>query len=260
MRPKTSVLVALGFVASSLLFLLLYVSLEDEQGFAPESNFFEATSNETAESISRESEVPIAERKPASQLVSQETSPIEGPTTGSTPSGTQETDEPRLEQGERDSSQSEELNRINAGEIETDVPRLSQRIVDVISEVQTRQLDGQWEEALNEMNALYIAFDELNPFEQSTLLNFYTNTLFQLEMWQESISAFSLMLTIPDLRPDVNARALMTLGQLHNRVGEPEAAITYYEYWLAFTDEMANMEDQTQRVKQLLTQARATSN
>ncbi|MEZ5490819.1 MAG: hypothetical protein R3F50_10925 [Gammaproteobacteria bacterium] len=156
-------------------------------------------------------------------------------------------------------SQAEATDRDSVAEDDPAAPRLSQQVLEVVTEVQARQLDGQWEEALNEMNALYLAFDELNPFEQATLLNFYTNTLLQLEMYQESISAFDRLLTIPELRPDVNARAILALGQLHNRVDEPDAAVSYYEQWLAFTAGMPGMEQQTQRVQQLLTQARAAT-
>ncbi len=142
------------------------------------------------------------------------------------------------------------------GNTDETTPVLSQHVRNVITEVQTRQLDGQWEEALNEMNALYENFDELNPFEQVTLLNFYTNTLLALEMWEESITAFSQMLTIPDLRPDIDARAQIALGQLHSRIGDPEAAISYYEGALTVTSTREDMAAQTQRVQQLLSEAR----
>ncbi|MDO9319835.1 MAG: hypothetical protein Q7V56_16795 [Gammaproteobacteria bacterium] len=131
-------------------------------------------------------------------------------------------------------------------------PALSDRVFYVIEEAQKRQLEDQWEEALNELNALYLDFDSLNPFEQATLLNFYTNTLIRLEMWQESISAFALMLTVEDLRPDINARALLALGQLHAKVNEVPVATAYYEEWLEFTRGMDGLEAQTARVEQQL--------
>lgn len=126
---------------------------------------------------------------------------------------------------------------------------LSSKVMRVIAEVQSRQLDGQWEEALNEMNALYADFDSLRPFEQVTLLNFYTNTLIRLEMWNESISAFSRILTIPELRPDLNARALLALGQLHSRTGDKQQAQGFYHEWLAFTEGKPGFEQQTPRVQ-----------
>lgn len=135
-------------------------------------------------------------------------------------------------------------------------PALSDRVFYVIEEAQRRQLEDQWEEALNELNALYSDFDSMTPFEQATLLNFYTNTLIRLEMWQESISAFSLMLTVEDLRPDINARALLALGQLHAKVNEVPVATAYYEQWLEFTRGMAGSEAQTARVKQQLNSLR----
>lgn len=135
-------------------------------------------------------------------------------------------------------------------------PMLSQRVFYIIQEAQLRQMDEQWEEALNELNALYTDFDSLTPFEQTTLLNFYTNALIRLEMWQESISAFTLMLTIDELRPDITARALLALGQLHTRVGETSAATTYFEGWLDFTRDMEGLEQQTALVREQLNATR----
>lgn len=135
---------------------------------------------------------------------------------------------------------------------DTPAPVLSERVYYVIDEAQKRQQAGEWEESLAELNALYLDFDSMNPFEQSTLLNFYTNTLIRLQMWQESISVFTLMLTVEDLRPDVNARALLSLGQLHQRVDEIPVAAGYYEEWLEFTRDMPGLEEQTARVEQLL--------
>lgn len=142
--------------------------------------------------------------------------------------------------------------RAGADAVEPGAPRLSERVRRVLEEVQARQLDDQWDAALNEMNALYGEFDSLTPFEQSTLLNFYTNTLIQLQLWQEAISAFTLMLTVEELRPDVTGRALMALGQLSSRVGDRDVAIAYYEEWLRFTAGQEGLERQTGRVQQQL--------
>src|SRR5690606_7041453 len=121
------------------------------------------------------------------------------------------------------------------------------------------QQQGEWEAALDAMNALYRDFDSLNDFEKVTLLNFYTNTLLRLEMWQESITAFSQMLEVPDLRPDLGARALMALGQLHARIGEHDRAVVYYQSFLDATAGMNNMDEQRATVTRLLAEAnRAT--
>ena len=139
---------------------------------------------------------------------------------------------------------------------EPDTPRLSPHVFRVIDEVQQRQLDGQWEEALNEMNALYAEFDDLTPYEQMFLLNFYTNTLLQLEMWQEAISAFSMLLEVPELGPDTSARALLSLGQLHSRFGEPELAVLYLESWLDQALDTGADDDRLQNARQLLADAK----
>lgn len=145
-----------------------------------------------------------------------------------------------------------EIPRDNIQPEEDPTPVLSERVFNVIDEAQWLQQSGQWEESLAGLNALYSDFESMNAFEQSTLLNFYTNTLIRMEMWQESISAFTLMLTIPDLRPDINARALMALGQLHERVDETDLATSYYEEWLEYTRDMPGMEQQTARIEQQL--------
>ena len=136
---------------------------------------------------------------------------------------------------------------------EPETYRLSGRVFAIIEEVQGRQLEGQWDEALNEMNALYNEFEQLNPFEQVTLLNYYTNALLSLNMWPESITAFEKMLTVQELRPDIQARALLSLGQLNARFGDRQAAKTHLQTWLVFTDGMDDVDDQqTQRAIQLL--------
>lgn len=139
---------------------------------------------------------------------------------------------------------------------EAATPVLSEGVFAVIEQVQSKQLDGQWEESLLALNALYEDFDDLNSFEQTTMLNFYTNTLLRFEMWPEAIGAFSRMLTIADLRPDLGARALMALGQLHARVGEYAASITYLTSWQEMTAGTENIEQTRLRVAQLLDQSR----
>ncbi len=136
-------------------------------------------------------------------------------------------------------------------------PKLSEHVFTVIEDVQTMQLEGRWEESLTQLNALYEDYDSLSNFEQTTLLNFYTNTLLRFEMWPEAIGAFSRMLVIPDLRPDIGARALMALGQLHNVVGEYGASVSYLETWQRVTSDMENMERSRERVAVLLEESRA---
>lgn len=136
---------------------------------------------------------------------------------------------------------------------DSNAPRLSPQVLDVITEVQALQQAGRWEDALNEMNELYQNIDSLNPFERATLLNFYTNNLARLEMWQESITAFNMILQLPDLRPDLSARALLALGQLHARVGEGVEGVAYLTEWLNHTAEMESMEALTPRVTEMLT-------
>ena len=126
---------------------------------------------------------------------------------------------------------------------------LSERTVRILEEVQSRQLAGQWEEALNELNALYAEYDQLNSFEQATMLNFYTNTLIRFQMWEEAITAFALMTTIPNIRSDINARALLSLGQLNERVGDIRNSAAYYERWLDSIDGLEISEERISDVE-----------
>jgi len=247
--------IALVIVATSLGLLAVFVSLRNEQNFLSPAPEVEEPVNQTEQSIAQGTQIleddPVIERSTGTRNTSTEIAQNINVARDSS-----DTDELIADNDEERQTTPDNSTRTESKDAEAATPSLSQQVRDVIAEVQSRQLDGQWEEALNEMNALYGNFEELNPFEQATLLNFYTNTLLQLEMWQESISAFSLMLTIPDIRPDINARALIALGQLHNQVGEPETAISYYESALATTTAMENMEEQTQRVRRLLSETR----
>lgn len=138
---------------------------------------------------------------------------------------------------------------------EDDEPVLSRRVMAVIAEVQRRLIAQQIDEALNEMNALYEEYDELSPFEQSTLLNFYSNALLSLEMWEESITAFSLMREIPQLRADIDSRAILALGQLHSRIGDHEIATEYFREWLSNPHGESRTEERTERVRGFLLNA-----
>ncbi len=135
-----------------------------------------------------------------------------------------------------------------------ETPRMSQATFSVTQQVQELQLNGEWLASLEAMNRLYNNFEQLNSLEQVTLLNFYTNALIQLKMWQEAISVFTLMLTVPDLRSDLNARTLIALGQLHSRENEPEAARAYLEEWLIMHGDQPEYADQQARVEELLSE------
>ena len=255
------ILIVSGVAAVTAVALFFFEIRGSEQGVSSDSTVAARPANESLDTLASGDESESNSSKPDTETLSREATSSASPTPSSTLSSSREIANTKSVPNNIATTQTEKFDSTISDEDDGEVPRLSQRVYDVISEVQTRQLDDQWEEALNEMNALYAAFEELDPFEQSVLLNYYTNTLLQLQMWQESISAFSLMLNIPDLRSDMNARALMALGQLSNQVGDPAAAVTYYEEWLDFTVGMENMEEQTQRVNQLLNQAKeATSN
>ncbi|HDZ10368.1 hypothetical protein [Pseudohongiella sp.] len=238
MKPELKTLLPALVVVALLLFAVSYQQSQQSQE-SQESQESEdsvpnaATADSVIESRVVPSQRPAGEQQAGSESASGSSSNLPG-------SGV-------------DASGAPVAGRNSTGQrLDSSEPVLSDRVFYVIQEAQQRQLEDQWEESLAELNALYSDFDSMTPFEQATLLNFYTNVLVRLEMWQESISAFSLLLTVEDLRPDINSRALMALGQLHASVDEVSTAIAYYQEWLEFTRGMTGLEAQTAIVEQQL--------
>ncbi len=227
-------------------------------------NYFGSPGTEEPLSSNREADSGHESRAAGTDIL--EAVPDSGDNDSAYPSGistarqapTDQTSENNPDAAESDSGVPEAVRHAGAQTpaSERSAPVLSPRVFYVIEEAQRRQMADQWAEALTELNALYTDFDSLSPFEQATLLNFYTNTLIRLEMWQESISAFTLLLTVDNLRADSNSRALLALGQLHQRVDELDVAAAYYEEWLDFTRGMPGLEAQTTRVEQMLNNLR----
>lgn len=133
--------------------------------------------------------------------------------------------------------------------------RLSPRVIAIVTEIQARQVEEQWEEATNELNALYEEWDLLNTLEKTTLLNFYTNNFLAQQMYPEAIATFSRMLTIPDLRPDIAARALKSFGQLYLATGQPELAVPQFEEWIESSYQLDLREGERERVEEFLMQS-----
>lgn len=211
------------------------------------------------EEVSTASDLPVQEQSPNSTS-SVAPSPaaqssLSNPLSSSEPNVVET--EPEVEadvssQPSAASSQSAETRAVT----DSATPLLGERVMAVIQDVQQKQLDGDWEASLEELNALYEDFDTLNSFEQTTMLNFYTNVLIRMQMWPEAIGAFSRMITIPNLREDLGVRALMALGQLHAQVGEYAASVSYLESWQNMTVDMENMEGSRQSVAELLERSR----
>ena len=112
-------------------------------------------------------------------------------------------------------------------------PILSERVYKVIDEVQKRFTDQQIEEGLNELNALYEDYDQLNDFEKATVLNFYSNALLAYRMLPEATAVFEKLLTVDNLRDDIRERALRSLGQLNMAQEHYDQAINYFNQFLA---------------------------
>jgi hypothetical protein len=155
------------------------------------------------------------------------------------------------------SAQEQEQSSHQASNFDTPLPNeISPRVLAIFEETQKRMLQGQWEDALNEMNALYSEIDSLNSLEQSTLLNFYTNALLANEMFDEAITAFSMMLEIPDTPDKQRDRAILSLGQLYAAGGDKEAAIYHFEAWLERVDRDEESAERIARTEAQLAQLR----
>lgn len=129
---------------------------------------------------------------------------------------------------------------------------LSPMVFDTLEQAHFWQLQGDHAAALEAMNSLYAQYDSLNPFEQKTLLNYYSNSLLSLQMWQEAISAFSQLLTVPDLQTETYKRTLRSLGQIHGATGDREAAIHYLTQWMQETENDPDKESQREAVTRQL--------
>lgn len=157
----------------------------------------------------------------------------------------------------QEQEQEQEQPSRQASNFDTPLPNeISPRVLAVFEETQKRMLQGQWEDALNEMNALYSEIDSLNSLEQSTLLNFYTNALLANEMFDEAITAFSMMLEIPDTPDKQRDRAILSLGQLYAAGGDKEAAIYHFEAWLERVDLEEESAERIARTEAQLAQLR----
>lgn len=94
------------------------------------------------------------------------------------------------------------------------------------------------ETAKNLLDALYAdKYATANSFEQSTILNFYTNYYLYQKDYHEATRVFEQMLTIDALREDVNLRVLRSLGQLYAVSEQWQESIDAYKRWLALTNQ-----------------------
>lgn len=122
----------------------------------------------------------------------------------------------------------------NSSEIERRPPPtrtsevLSEPFFRDIAETQKYMVNEQWAEAIEKLNTLYQGWDEMNDFEKSTLLNFYTNLFISKNMYPETILTFETMLGLPTLRPDIELRALKALGQLNMAEENYTSSIEYF--------------------------------
>ncbi len=113
------------------------------------------------------------------------------------------------------------------------------RVAEAIAEIQGLMTGGadsepDWQAAKEALDRLHESrFERMNDFEKQTLLNFYTNYYLSEEDYEEAANTFEQMLEIEQLRPDIHARVLRSLGQLHAALENWDSSIQYYERWRA---------------------------
>lgn len=94
---------------------------------------------------------------------------------------------------------------------------LSPVVFDAINNIQQLMMDEQWDVALEQLNTMYEQRDQLNGFERSTMLMFYTNVLVHHQMYDEATIVYQEVVTIPETHASVRDRALRALEQLNAR-------------------------------------------
>ena len=123
---------------------------------------------------------------------------------------------------------------------------LSETIMEAISEIQDLMTaNGEQEEVIQNIEAakaqldtLYEAeFESANPFERSTILNFYTNYYLRIRDFPGALRIFEQLLTIEDLREDIRLRALRSLGQLYSAEEQWQSSIDAFENWRELAEE-----------------------
>jgi len=127
-----------------------------------------------------------------------------------------------------------------------DAETLSEAVFESVTEIQElltgRRPDSEDEpepEAAKErLDALYESeFADANSFEQSTILNFYTNYYLMQQDYPEALQTFEQLLEIEGLRADTRLRTLRSLGQLYAHQERWQESLDAYSEWRRLSDE-----------------------
>ena len=120
---------------------------------------------------------------------------------------------------------------------------LTERVFNSVSEIQALMspeeagVEPDYEGAKVLLDELNERYDRLNDFEKSTLLNFYTNYYLSTDNVEMALETFEKILTIENLRIEVQQRAMMALGQLYMGEERFEEAIEAYNRWRETSEE-----------------------
>jgi TonB family protein len=110
------------------------------------------------------------------------------------------------------------------------------QIQELMSPADDRQ-EPDWESAKRRLDRLMeSSFGEMNRFEKTTTLSFYSNYWLAHQNYAEAIGVFEHILQIEDQRSDIRLRALRSLGQLYAAEERWQESLDNYAAWNELSD------------------------
>lgn len=110
------------------------------------------------------------------------------------------------------------------------------QIQELMSPTDDRQ-EPDWESAKQRLDQLMeSSFEEMNRFEKTTTLSFYSNYWLAQQNYGEAIDVFERILQIEDQRTSIRLRALRSLGQLYAAEENWQQSLDNYSAWNELSD------------------------
>ncbi len=114
-------------------------------------------------------------------------------------------------------------------------------IDNALAEVTTRLQSGQLEEALNELDALYADYENLNNEEQFSVMSGYANYFLAAGELEEVMRIYEESLNIADLPGETLLLIYRTLGQLSLRLQQFDKGIAHFDSYLEIGGELNSL-------------------
>lgn len=110
------------------------------------------------------------------------------------------------------------------------------QIQELMAPADDRQ-DPDWEAARQRLDQLMeSSYEEMNRFEKTTTLSFYSNYWLAHQNYGEAIDVFERILQIEDQRTSIRLRALRSLGQLYAAEENWQQSLDNYSAWNELSD------------------------